>query len=343
MITDEIDSPTKSADVKNPSVAQLIQQGQRVITIEANAVQSLAQRINTDFGLACQHIIHCIQRQGRVVVMGMGKSGHIARKIAATFASTGTPALFVHPAEASHGDMGMITKRDVVLAISNSGETDEILSLIPLIKRLGVPFITLTGNPQSTLATAGNIHLDVHVEKEACALNLAPTASTTVALAMGDALAVAVLDARGFSSEDFALSHPGGKLGRRLLLKIEDVMHTGDDIPTVSEHATVKEALIEMTRCRLGMTAVLNDAGIKTGLFTDGDLRRAFAKQINVHTTKITEVMTPGGKVIDKNQLAAEALHLMETLKINGLFVTDKDHRIIGALNMHDLLRAGVL
>ncbi|OJV89850.1 MAG: D-arabinose 5-phosphate isomerase, partial [Gammaproteobacteria bacterium 39-13] len=270
-------------------------------------------------------------------------SGHISRKIAATLASTGSPAIFVHPAEASHGDMGMITENDVVIAISNSGETEEILTILPLIKRLGVPLITLTGNPRSTLAICASANLDVSVEKEACVLGLAPTSSTTATLVMGDALAIALLDARGFSAEDFARSHPGGKLGRRLLLKVDDLMHTNEDIPVVSHTATVKEALIEMTRCRLGMTAIVDDNQAQIGLFTDGDLRRAFDRNIDIHTSPITLVMTQGGKVIEKGLLAAEALRIMETYKINGLFVVDKQRKLLGALNMHDLLRAGVL
>jgi len=239
--------------------------------------------------------------------------------------------------------MGMITENDTVVAISNSGETEEILTILPLIKRLGVPLITLTGNPRSTLAMCASANLDVSVEKEACALGLAPTSSTTATLVMGDAIAIALLDARGFSSEDFALSHPGGKLGRRLLLKIDDIMHTGNNIPVVSHQATVKEALIEMTRCSLGMTAVVDDNLVQIGLFTDGDLRRAFDNSIDIHVSPITKVMTKGGKVIEKGMLAAEALRIMETYKINGLFVVDKQRKLLGALNMHDLLRAGVL
>lgn len=322
---------------------QFIKQGRTVVEVEAQAVLALSRRISTNFATACQLLLDCIQAKGRIVVIGMGKSGHIGRKIAATLSSTGSPSFFVHPAEASHGDMGMITESDTVIAISNSGETEEILTILPLIKRLGVPLIALTGNPRSTLAQCATINLDISVEKEACALGLAPTASTTVTLVLGDALAVALLEARGFSSEDFARSHPGGKLGRRLLLKIEDIMHSGDDIPIISHRATVKEALIEMTRCRLGMTAVVDDAQMQIGLFTDGDLRRAFERNIDIHSTNITEVMTHGGKVIEKGLLAAEALRLMETNKINGLFIVDKQRRLIGALNMHDLLRAGVL
>ena len=320
-----------------------IAQGKKVIEIEAQAVSALSQRISKEFAKACGLLLNCVQSKGRIVVTGMGKSGHISRKIAATLASTGSPAIFVHPAEASHGDMGMITENDVVIAISNSGETEEILTILPLIKRLGVPLITLTGNPRSTLAICASANLDVSVEKEACVLGLAPTSSTTATLVMGDALAIALLDARGFSAEDFARSHPGGKLGRRLLLKVDDLMHTNEDIPVVSHTATVKEALIEMTRCRLGMTAIVDDNQALIGLFTDGDLRRAFDRNIDIHTSPITLVMTQGGKVIEKGLLAAEALRIMETYKINGLFVVDKQRKLLGALNMHDLLRAGVL
>ena len=320
-----------------------IAQGKKVIEIEAQAVSALSQRISKEFAKACGLLLNCVQSKGRIVVTGMGKSGHISRKIAATLASTGSPAIFVHPAEASHGDMGMITENDVVIAISNSGETEEILTILPLIKRLGVPLITLTGNPRSTLAICASANLDVSVEKEACVLGLAPTSSTTATLVMGDALAIALLDARGFSAEDFARSHPGGKLGRRLLLKVDDLMHTNEDIPVVSHTATVKEALIEMTRCRLGMTAIVDDNQAQIGLFTDGDLRRAFDRNIDIHTSPITLVMTQGGKVIERGLLAAEALRIMETYKINGLFVVDKQRKLLGALNMHDLLRAGVL
>lgn len=320
-----------------------IVQGRRVVLTEAQAVMALADRIDTHFVKACELLLHCIQSKGRIVVIGMGKSGLIGRKIAATLASTGSPSIFVHPAEASHGDMGMITSHDTVLAISNSGETEEIITILPLIKRLGVPLVALTGNEQSTLAHCANVHISIHVDKEACALGLAPTSSTTVTLVMGDAIAIALLDARGFSAEDFALSHPGGRLGRRLLLKIDDIMHKGDDIPIVMQNASVKEALIEMTRCRLGMTAIVDENRRHIGLFTDGDLRRALDRNININTTHIKDVMTPGGRVIEKGLLAAEALRIMETHKINGLFVIDKNRHLMGALNMHDLLRAGVL
>lgn len=275
--------------------------------------------------------------------MGIGKSGHIGRKIAATLSSTGSPALFVHPAEACHGDMGMITELDTVIALSNSGEANEILTLLPLIKRLGVTLISLTGNPHSTLATQATVHIDVGVEKEACALGLAPTASSTATLVMGDALAITLLEARGFSAEDFARSHPGGKLGRRLLLKIDDIMHTGQAVPIVPDSATIKEALIEITRCRLGMTAVVNNKDRYLGVFTDGDLRRTLDNNIDIHKTPITNVMTLKGKTVEKGLLAAQALRIMETSKVNGLFVVDKEEQLLGALNMHDLLHAGVL
>lgn len=328
----------------SPSLAnQCIERGKQVIEIEAKAVFALKERISENFAKACQILLHCIDTKGRIVVMGIGKSGHIGRKMAATFASTGSPAIFVHPAEASHGDLGMITEKDTLIAISNSGETEEVSRLLPLIKRLGIPLISLTGNANSTLAQHATVNLDISVEKEACALGLAPTSSTTVSLVMGDAIAVALLDARGFSVEDFARSHPGGKLGRRLLLKIDDIMHKADDIPMVNGNATIKEALIEMTRCRLGMTAIIDDNGHQIGLFTDGDLRRALDRNLDLNIAPITEVMTQGGKVIEKGLLAAEALRIMETNKINGLFVVDKDRTLIGALNMHDLLRAGVL
>ena len=322
---------------------EFITQAKRVIETEAQAVLALTDRIGPAFVKACRLLLNCLQHKGRIVLIGMGKSGHISRKIAATLASTGSPAVFVHPAEASHGDMGMITEHDIVIAVSHSGETEEILTILPLIKRLGIPLITLTGNPRSTLATCAEANLDISVEKEACALGLAPTSSTTATLVMGDALAITLLEARGFTSEDFARSHPGGRLGRRLLLKVDDIMHTGANIPLVGEQATLKEALIEMSRCRLGMTAIIDQQGRKIGLFTDGDLRRALDRNIDIQHTVIVDVMTPGGKVIEQGLLAAEALRIMEMNKINGLFVVDKQGKLLGALNMHDLLRSGVL
>ncbi|MBZ0070382.1 MAG: KpsF/GutQ family sugar-phosphate isomerase [Thiohalobacteraceae bacterium] len=314
--------------------------GLAVIETEARAVGALAGRIDAQFARACSYILAC---RGRVVVLGMGKSGHIGGKIAATLASTGTPAFFVHPGEASHGDLGMITPTDVVLALSNSGETGELLTILPLIKRLGVPLITMTGNANSTLARAANANIDVSVEREACPLGLAPTSSTTAALVMGDALAIALLKSRGFSAEDFARAHPGGSLGRRLLLLIDDIMHTGDTIPQVSVDAPLTETLHEMTRKGLGMTAVLAADGRVTGVFTDGDLRRAVDREINLHKTPVGELMTRNCKTVQPGMLAAEALAIMQASKINGLLVVDAEHRLVGALGMHDLLRAGVV
>ena len=314
--------------------------GLAVIQTEAAAVAELATRIDDNFAKACQYMLSCA---GRIVVLGMGKSGHIGGKIAATLASTGSPAFFVHPGEASHGDLGMIIAKDVVLALSNSGETEEILTILPLIKRLGVPLIALTGNPGSTLARAATVHIDVSVRQEACPLGLAPTSSTTATLAMGDALAISLLEVRGFTAEDFARSHPGGRLGRRLLLLIGDIMHSGATIPQVNAAAMVSEALLEMTRKGLGMTAIVDAEQHIVGIFTDGDLRRALDLGIDVHTTGITKVMTRGGKTVHAEQLAAEALQLMQAHKINALLVVDNDQRVVGALNMHDLLRAGVV
>jgi len=320
--------------------SQLQALGLAVIETEARAVSALAARIDARFVQACKHMLAC---EGRVVVIGMGKSGHIGSKIAATLASTGTPAFFVHPGEASHGDLGMIIETDVVLALSNSGETTELLTILPLIKRLGVPLITMTGNTKSTLAQAANVNLDVSVEKEACPLGLAPTASTTAALVMGDALAVALLESRGFTAEDFARAHPGGTLGRRLLLLVDDVMHTGDSIPQVSVDAPLTKALHEMTRKGLGMTAVLDAAGKVAGVFTDGDLRRAVDREINLHKTAVQELMTRNCKTMLPGLLAAEALAVMEANKINGILVVDTEGKLVGAVGMHDLLRAGVV
>ena len=284
-----------------------------------------------------------LECQGRVVVTGMGKSGHIAGKIAATLASTGTPAFFVHPGEASHGDLGMITASDVVLALSNSGETAEIVTILPLIKRLNVPLIAMTGNPESTLSQAATANINVRVEKEACPLGLAPTASTTAALAMGDALAVALLETRGFTEEDFARSHPGGALGRRLLLLIDDLMHTGDAIPQVDPATPISDALMEMTRKGLGMTAVVDDQGKLVGIFTDGDLRRIIDHKVDLHQALVKDVMTADCKAIQPGMLAAEALQIMDSTKINALPVVNAKNELVGALNMHDLLRAGVV
>ncbi len=322
------------------TTAELRKTGISVVNIETAAVQALEARINGDFVAACEHMLAC---KGRIVVIGMGKSGHIGNKIAATLASTGSPAFFVHPGEASHGDLGMITSSDVVLALSNSGETREIITILPLIKRMGAPLISMTGNPESTLAREADVNLDVSVAKEACPLDLAPTASTTAALVMGDAVAIALLEARGFTAEDFALSHPGGSLGRRLLLHVYDIMHKGDAIPAVTQDASLRDALMEMTAKGLGMTAIVDGEGRAVGIFTDGDLRRCLDRDVDVRAARIADVMIPGGKRIAPDRLAVEALNLMEEKKINALLIVDSDERLCGALNMHDLLRAGVV
>lgn len=312
-----------------------------VVDIEARAIEVLKNRIDDAFLRACQLMFECT---GRVVVSGMGKSGHIARKIAATLASTGTPSFFVHPGEASHGDLGMITQKDVVLALSNSGETDELLTILPVIKRQGMPLIVMTGNPNSSLAAMGDVHLDVSVPAEACPLGLAPTASTTAALVMGDALAIALLEARGFTDEDFARSHPAGTLGRRLLLHISDIMHVGDQVPCISAEANLSTALMEMTRKGLGMTAIVDSAQRLLGVFTDGDLRRAVDNHnVDLRTTPVTSLMTGQPKTIGGDKLAIEAARLMEAHKIHALLVVDTDNRVVGALNIHDLLRARVV
>lgn len=318
---------------------QLMRAARSVIDTERQAVSALKQRIDGHFVGACQLILAC---EGRVVVLGMGKSGHIGHKIAATLASTGTPSFFVHPAEAGHGDLGMITRGDVVIALSNSGETAEIITLLPVIKRLDIPLIALTGNPASTLGTAAAACLDVSVAREACPLNLAPTASTTACLVLGDALAIALLEARGFNADDFARSHPGGSLGRRLS-SVRDVMHTGDDIPRVSENTILSRTLLEMSAKGLGMTAVLDEQGEVSGIFTDGDLRRTLDAGFDVHTTTTAEVMTRNPRTIAETCLAAEALRMMEQHRINALLVLDEDQQLAGVLNMHDLLRAQVL
>ena len=314
--------------------------GLAVIDTEAQAIAALRERIDDRFAQACRHLLAC---RGRVVVSGMGKSGHVGGKIAATLASTGTPAFFVHPGEASHGDLGMITSQDVVLALSNSGETDELVNILPLIKRLGVPLITMTGNPRSSLAETADVNLDVSVAREACPLGLAPTSSTTAALVMGDALAVALLEARGFTAEDFARSHPGGRLGRRLLLHVGDIMHSNERAPAVPGHVPLREALVEMSRQGLGMTAVVDDDRRVIGIFTDGDLRRALDRGIDVRTVRVDAVMIARPVTVSAELLAAEALALMENRKINALLVTDAEGRLAGALNMHDLLRARVV
>ena len=311
-----------------------------VLDIESRAVHALRDRIDDAFEEACRL---CINTAGRVVVTGMGKSGHIGNKIAATLASTGTPSFFVHPAEASHGDLGMITEHDLCLAVSYSGETDEIVTILPLIKRRGARLVTMTGNPKSTLAQAADAHLDVSVEKEACPLKLAPTASTTATLAMGDALAVALLEMRGFTADDFALSHPSGTLGKRLLLRVEDVMRGGNAVPSVTPDVSLRDGLMEMTEKGLGMTAVVEEDDSILGIFTDGDLRRTLDAGIDVHSTPMREVMHAGPKTTGKDVLAAEAVHLMEENKITSLLVADEDNKLIGALNIHDLFRAGIM
>jgi len=317
-----------------------IELGLAVLKTEADAITALTGRLDQSFHDACDLILKC---DGRIVVTGMGKSGHIGNKIAATLASTGTPAFFMHPGEASHGDLGMITAQDLVIALSNSGETSEITLLLPLLKRLGIPLIALTGKPTSTLARSADIHLDVSVAKEACPLGLAPTSSTTASLAMGDALAIAVLEARGFTEEDFALSHPGGNLGRRLLLRVSDIMHSGEAIPLVNADTTLKDTLLEMTAKGLGMAGVVDDDGRLIGIYTDGDLRRTFQKMPDIETARVTEFMTANPVTIEAERIAGEALKLMHDKKINALMVIDAERQVQGALNMHDLLRAGVV
>lgn len=320
--------------------ADFIRSGQRVIAIETAATQALHQRIDANFQRACEIILAC---HGRVIVTGMGKSGHIGNKIAATLASTGTPSFFVHPGEASHGDLGMIKGEDVVIAISNSGKTDEVLSILPVIKRKGAKLISMTGMPTSPLATQADVNLDVSVQEEACPLGLAPTASTTATLVMGDALAIALLEARGFTADDFALSHPGGSLGRRLLLLVENIMRTGKDIPLVKSNATVSEALLEMSGKGLGMTGIVDEDGTLVGIFTDGDLRRGLDHGLDIKTGLIRDAMTTDPKTVHAHILAVEALNLMDQKKITALMVVDNDNKPVGALNMHDLLRAGVV
>ncbi len=311
-----------------------------VLEIEARAVDGLRARLDDSFVAACRL---CLDTPGRIVVTGMGKSGHISGKIAATLASTGTPAFFMHPGEASHGDLGMITNQDVLLAVSNSGETEEIITILPLVKRMGAPLITMTGNPGSTLAEAADVHLDVSVAEEACPLNLTPTASTTATLAMGDALAVALLKLRGFTAEDFALSHPSGSLGKRLILRVTDVMRTGSDMPAVAPDVKLTDGLMEMTQKGLGMTAVIDDQDRIVGIFTDGDLRRALDAGVDVHKTTMNEVMHTKCTTVSADVLAAEAVHVMEENKITALLVIDDDRRLVGALNVHDLFRAGIM
>ncbi len=316
------------------------QLAKNVIKIEQQAIADLVQYVDDSFAKACQLMYDC---KGRVIVIGMGKSGHIGGKIAATLASTGTPAFFVHPGEASHGDLGMITCDDVVLTISNSGETHEVLAIIPVIKRIGAKLIAMSSNTQSTLAVLSDRHICIKVSAEACPLGLAPTSSTTATLVMGDALAVALLNARGFTIDDFALSHPGGSLGKRLLLRLSDIMHHGERIPMVSNKALIKEALVEMSLKGLGMTAVVNNKKQLVGLFTDGDLRRKKEKKIDIHHDLIDSVMTSAPCIAKAEMLAAQALKIMEEKKINGLIIVDDNHQPIGAMNMHDFLSSGVL
>lgn len=319
---------------------QLLARGQRVLETEIAAIAAVRERLRDTFVEACRLLHDC---KGRVVVSGMGKSGHIGNKVAATLASTGTPAFFLHPAEAGHGDIGMMTADDVFLALSNSGDTPELLTILPVIKRLGIPIVVMTGRPFSTLAKAADVVLDVSVPEEACPHNLAPTASTTATLAMGDAIAVAILEARGFTQEDFARSHPGGILGRRLLMRIEDVMRTGEQLPVVGPDTSLRDGLIEMSRKGLGMTAIVDESRKVLGIFTDGDLRRTLDRDPDLRAKRMSEVMTPNPKTIGPEMLAAEAVHLLETSRITQLLVVDGKGVLIGALNVHDLLRAGVM
>jgi len=318
----------------------LLASARRTLGVEIAGLTAMSERLDGAFAAACHVCLGCL---GRVVVTGMGKSGHVARKIAATLSSTGTPAFFLHPGEAGHGDIGMLTRGDVLLALSNSGETSEVLGLLPYVKRLALPLVAMTGHAESTLARAADVHLNVGVSTEACPHNLAPTASTTATLVMGDALAVALLEARGFSAEDFARSHPGGSLGRRLLMRVEDVMRRGDALPRIRLTAPLAEGLLEMTRKGLGLTAVLDELDRVVGVFTDGDLRRVVDRRIDVHSASMSQVMTRGGRAIDSHELAPAAAQLMERHRVTALLVVDPERRLIGALNVHDLMRAGVV
>lgn len=318
---------------------QFISSALKVLEIEKQAIANLEQYISDEFAKTCEMMLAC---DGKVVVTGMGKSGHIANKIAATLASTGTPAFYMHPGEAGHGDLGMLTKQDILLAISNSGETEEVLALIPVVKRRGIKIISMTGKPKSKLAQHSDVHLCIRVEKEACPLGLAPTSSTTATLVMGDALAIALLEANGFSSDDFAMSHPQGALGKRLLLRLDEIMHSGKQLPLVHEQSTISEALFEISAKGLGMAAVVDDNGLFAGIFTDGDLRRVIDAKVDIHHTPIGEVITRDAITANKNMLAAEALNILETKSINGLIVLDEQRKPIGAFNMLDLLKAGV-
>ncbi|MBU6949990.1 SIS domain-containing protein [Hahella sp. HN01] len=319
---------------------EYIKAAKRTIEMELEAIQALTSRIDEAFVKACDLMLEC---EGRVVVTGMGKSGHIGNKIAATLASTGTPSFFLHPGEASHGDLGMVTPKDVVLAISNSGNTAEIVTILPLLKRMGVPLISMTGNPDSTLSQIAEANIDASVVTEACPLNLAPTSSTTVCLVLGDALAIALLEARGFTAEDFAFSHPGGALGRRLLLKVSDIMHTGESVPVVKTGASLSDSLLQMSQKGLGMTCIVNSDDKLLGVFTDGDLRRTLDKNIDIRSCAIDTVMTANCRSVTKDMLAAEALGLMQEKKINALPVVNADNKVIGAFNTQDMLRAGVI
>jgi arabinose-5-phosphate isomerase len=326
--------------MKTPTMKNFKQLAKQVIEIEQQSIQELIQFVDDNFEHACQLMFAC---RGRVIVIGMGKSGHIGGKIAATLASTGTPAFFVHPGEASHGDLGMITTDDVVLSISNSGETAEVLAIVPVIRRIGAKLIAMSSNINSTLATLSDVHICIQVSQEACPLGLAPTSSTTATLVMGDAIAVALLNARGFTADDFALSHPGGSLGRRLLLRLSDIMHSGENLPKVSTSAFIKDALVEMSAKGLGMTAVVDHSGKLQGLFTDGDLRRVLENKVDIHHDNIASVMTCKPCVAQGEMLAAEALKIMEDKKINGLIIVDQNNIPVGAMNMQDLLKSGVL
>lgn len=319
---------------------KLLELAETVLNIESRAVDRLRTRLDESFVAACRL---CLGIKGRVVVTGMGKSGHIGGKIAATLASTGTPSFFMHPAEASHGDLGMITRHDLMLALSYSGETPEVVTILPLVKRMGARLLSLTGKPESTLATAADVHLDVSVTEEACPLNLAPTASTTATLAMGDALAVALLESRGFTADDFAMSHPSGSLGKKLLLRVADIMHSGDSVPRVGADVSLSKGLLEMTGKGLGMTAIVGDHGKLLGVFTDGDLRRALDAGIDIHETDMRSIMHTNCKTCGDDILAAEAVRILQENKITSLLVVDDDNKLIGALNIHDLLRAGLM
>lgn len=340
MVPTLLQSERKHAPNLGTAKTNTLELARQVLSIEAREIEALAKRLNASFELAVQLILHC---KGRIVVSGMGKSGHVGGKIAATFASTGTPAFFMHPAEASHGDLGMITNTDVVIALSNSGESDELINILPTIKRIGAKVISITGAENSTLAKESDIHLSAEVSQEACPLGLSPTASTTAALALGDALAVCVLNLRDFSAEDFARSHPGGNIGRRLLTRVKDVMRTGNAIPKVKDGELLSAALTEMTKKGLGFTAIINLAKEPIGIFTDGDLRRTFTKGIHTRTAKINDVMHASPNTINANQLAVEAVEMMEQKKINSLIVVNDAGKLIGAFNMHDLLKAKVV